>query len=759
MSKPALSPQKLAHSLLGEKHTEQEAAQVIHDLEDHPDVEWVPLGREPNNYSIVENQQAEPMAAFTELVINSIDAIILRAYFNRFGDDYTGNEFSSLEEAADELIDEDRDEIEVIATGERDGPFSLTLYDNGCGQQRDEFEHTFLNVLTPGEIKQEFDFLQGKYGMGSTGVLPFCGEKGYKFIASASHDTPGKWSWSIIRKNREKTQYEYLVVNGRPPEFNGEIADRESGTFVKCFEFQSEVKSTITKRFRYRLERYITESPVPIRLNENRYGDDYGAPHTQGLLPSLRDRPELIQGQERIEHTFDNDVLGEKDVEIFLLKAEDQLEEIGLTKGVKEAFVRGAKQTKQAILFTYNGQTHGDQGQTFIKRRCNLRRISNDALVVVDFSEIDDADVVDLFKPSRDRLQNKTPAKVLKSELEELISDNEMLREEEERRKSKDIEEDTEELEEDILDEILERNPALKGYLKEGKKTPTIEDDGEGEIDYEGNFYPTKFNIIKKYRSRGNYDVWDDEERDEDELYEKRIPSNKTSIQRFELDATNDFLTRERDTGSVESQLPSMIKSKRLKDGILTLRLDPPDAFSSGDTVTLELDVSPADTSTGTITQTFRIQIIDPVERTSRPSPEDDDNESGAAGFELPDATWVSEEDWGRHGFNEYSIISLEPGPDGDITLFINEDAAPLVNFRKRHNLKDSGKKYVRQTYKLGVILYSVGQYMEIEREYKEDPMWEEIDPVEVVETTMKGVAQSLLDQTITDEKLRDITY
>ena len=644
-----------------------------------------------------------------------------------------------------------------MATGDQDGPFSLTLYDNGCGQQQNEFEHTFLNVLTPGEIKQEFAFLQGKYGMGSTGVLPFCGEKGYKFIASAAHDTSGEWAWSIIRKNREKTQYEYLVVNGQPPEFNGEISDRESGTFVKCFEFQSEVKSTITKRFRYRLERYITGSPVPIRLNERRY-DGYGAPYTKGLLPSLRDRPDLIQGQERIEHTFDNDVLGTRDVEIFLLKADDQLEELGLTKGVKEAFVRGAKQTKQAILFTYNGQTHGDQGQTFIKRRCNLRRISNDVLIITDFSGIDDADVVDLFKPSRDRLQNKTPAKVLKSELEELISDNEMLREEEERRKSKDIEEDAEELEEDILDEILERNPALKGYLKEGKKTPTIEEEGGEDIDYDGNFYPTKFNTIKKYRSRGSYDVWDGD-KEEDDLYEKRIPSNKTSIQRFELDATNDFLTRERETGTIEAQLPSMVKSKSLKDGVLTLRLDPPDAFSSGDTVTLELEVSPVDASIGDLTQTFRIQIIDPVERTKRPTPENDEDNSGAAGFELPDATWVPEEKWDRHGFNQYSIISLEPGPDGDITLFINEDAAPLVNFRKRHNLKESGKKYVRRTYKLGVILYSVGQYMEIERETKEDPNWEEIDPVDVVEATMKGVAQSLLDQTIADEKLREITY
>lgn len=194
MSKTSISPGEVAKELIKERHTEQKVTELITDIEDRPKVDWVPLGREPNNYSIVENQQADAMAAFTELVVNSIDAIILRSFFNKFGDSYSGDEYSSLSEAANELVDDDRDHIEVIATGEQNGPFSLTLYDNGCGQPRNKFEHTFLNVLTPGELKQEFDFLQGKYGMGSTGVLPFCGQKGYKLIASAAHDSPGDWS-------------------------------------------------------------------------------------------------------------------------------------------------------------------------------------------------------------------------------------------------------------------------------------------------------------------------------------------------------------------------------------------------------------------------------------------------------------------------------------------------------------------------------------------------------------------------------------
>ena len=756
MSKSSFSPDDFAREFLAERHTEQAASELVREIESHADTEWVALGREPNNYSIVENQQADAMAAFTELVVNSIDAIILRAYFEKFGDDYSGDEFSSLDEAANELVDDDRDEIEIMANGEKNGPYSLTLYDNGCGQPQNKFEHTFLNVLTPGEIKQEFDFLQGKYGMGSTGVLPFCGEKGYKFIASAAHDTPGKWSWSIIRKNREEAQYEFLVVNGQAPQFEGEIAGKDSGTFVKCFEYQNQFKSTITKRFRYQLERYVTKSPVPIKLNEFRYGDDYGEPVTNGLIPSIEESKEAIHEKEVIEHTFDNDVLGTREIQIFLMKNDDQLEEIGRTDSVKEPFVTGTKQTQQAILFTYNGQTHGDQGQTFIRRRCNLRRVSNDTLVVIDFTGINDADVVDLFKPSRDRLQNKEPAKVLKRELEEIIKDNEMLRQEEERRKSKDIEEDADDLEDDILDDILNRNPSLKGYLQSGDRTPIIDDEGDDEREFEGSFYPSKFNLIKKYRKKTDYDVW---EESEDDQFEKRIPSNQPATQRFELDAEDEYLTRDEETGTIDSSLPSIIKSKRLKDGILTLTLDPPDAFSSGDSFTLELEVTPSSASSDELKQTFRVLITDPVEETTRPTPKGDDPDSPTDGFELPDAHWVSEDDWENYNFDEHSILRMEPGPDDEITMWINEDAAPLVNFRKRHNLKDSGKKYAKRTYKLGVVLYSVGQYMELERKYGEDPQWEEIDPVEVVEATMRGIAQSLLEQTITEDKLDDITY
>jgi len=750
MTKSALAEKQLATKLLDEIHTEQEVAELAHkEFSENPEVNWVPLGQQTNNYSIVENQQEEAMAALTELITNSVDAVILKNYFERYGDSYTGDEFDDMYEAADALVDQERCEISLRAQGEQNGPFSLTVVDNGTGQPRERFEHTFLNVLTPGEIKQEYNFLQGKYGMGSTGSLPFCGDRGFKLVVSASHENPGEWSWSLIRKNREKTRYEYLIVDDSVPTFDGEINGREYGSFVKCYNYETEVKSEINQYFRRRLERYIVKSPLPIRLIDTRYGDGFGDVHTRGLLPRLKQNREYIEDVDEIQHSFDNPILGERLVRIYLLKADDVLEEKGLSEYTKANFVTGRKHRKQAVLFTVNGQTHGDQGETFIKRRCSFNRVAKDTLVFVDFSNVSDADIVDLFKPSRDRLTEKKPAKALRQELEDLITDNKMLKQEEQRRRNRMAKEENEELEEDILEQILQKNPALKGYLKAGKKQPTVTEEGDQQPEYDGKFYPDKFEIIKSYRSRANYKIWDGP----DGQYEKEIPVNKTSTQRFELNAENDFLTRETEQGSVNTSIPQIVKSVRLKDGILSVTLQAPDGAEPGHSMPLQLTVKPAQVGDGKLTRTLSLQFTEPVEDSGGGG----NNKKQSEGFELPEAYWVEKEEWDNHEMDEQSIVNIDPYDD-EMVLYINKHAAPLQNFIVRHNIRESAKETVQQRYKLAVIFYSVGQYIEIRQEFEENSLWDEIDFAEVVQTSMRGVAQSLLEQTISDDELDRFT-
>lgn len=744
----AFASEEIANQLLDEIHTEQEVAKLVHEnFSENASVEWVPLGGQTNNYSIVENQQEESMAALTELITNSVDAVILKNYEQRYGGSGDGDEFDDMYEAARELADSNECKISLKATGEKNGPFSLTLVDNGKGQPRGRFEETFLNVLTPGEIKQEYEFLQGKYGMGSTGSLPFCGDRGYKLVISASHNEPEKWSWSLIRKNRDKTRYEYLLIEDEVPTFDGTVNGREYGSFVKCFNYEAEYKSEINQYFRRHLERYVVKSPLPIQLEDERYSG-FGDVSTQGLLPRLKDNKEYIEDVDEVKHSFDNPVLGTRLVRIYLMKADDVIEKQNLSEYTKKNFV-GTRHREQAVLFTVNGQTHGDQGRTFIKRRCNFNRVSRDALVFVDFSDVSDADIVDLFKPSRDRLTEKEPAKALREELEELISENEMLKQEEQRRRNRMAKEESDELEEDILEEILQKNPALKGYLRAGQKQSTVTEDGDDEPEYDGMFYPSNFEIIKSYRSQTDYKVFDGPE----QAYKKEIPVNKTPTQKFELNAKNDYLTRDTEQGSISASIPQVVKSVHLKDGILSVSLQAPDGAEPGHSMPLQLTVEPAQTGDGTLTQTISLQFTEPVEDSGG----DGGKKKQSQGFELPEAHWVEKDEWGEHDMDEQSIVNIDPYDD-EIVLYINKHAAPLQNFIVRHNVKEGAKEKVQQIYKLAVIFYSVGQYMEITNKYDNKQNWKEIDLAEVVQISMKGVAQSLLEQTISDDELDRFT-
>ncbi|OIN92086.1 MAG: nucleotide pyrophosphohydrolase [Anaerolineae bacterium CG03_land_8_20_14_0_80_58_20] len=51
------------------------------------------------------------------------------------------------------------------------------LYDNGEGQHPDDFPNTFLSLHR--NNKTDIHFVQGKYNMGSTGAVVFCGTHRY----------------------------------------------------------------------------------------------------------------------------------------------------------------------------------------------------------------------------------------------------------------------------------------------------------------------------------------------------------------------------------------------------------------------------------------------------------------------------------------------------------------------------------------------------------------------------------------------------
>ncbi|WP_440009018.1 hypothetical protein [Halomicrococcus sp. SG-WS-1] len=619
-----------------------EVTEIVEELESNQNLDWKPLGDEPNNYGTVQTQASNPMPCFVELKANADDAVLIRGFKENAPEDADPDDYESMKEVADEFEPENSD-INIIADGSiptEDNVLNLTIRDKGCGQPQDKFEDTFLGLHTPGLIKQQYSFTQGQYGMGGTGVLQFCGDRHvgcYKFVASASHEEKEDWSWSLIRQNRDENQYEYCVLDGEVPTFEGEFGEelsekagedpsfgnQEFGSFVKVYDYRLNIsKADIAGQepFLYKFERYVVNSPLDITLTETRYkSTSVNENRTRGFWPSLKNggHEELLEGIETISYDFDrvgSEILGERDMRIILFKDEDRLEEVETTSRGKRRFVQAASGNKDAatrsgiqrdhaVMFTVNGQTHGDQGISFLKNRCGYSKIADDAVVIMGFDDFANPDMSDLFKPTRDRLQDgKRETQCLLNGLEEALQSSDMLSEEEERRRAKRSSEDSE-FTPESFEQFVNENPEFAEYVNSGTKIsgPTLlpgdetEDgeDGSGELGAEEGTeggdgdrkrteepkLPTYLRLIDEYDPDGDHTFWDESKG----TMEIEVPVNKPQKVRFGTDAQADYLARSALGGDLMLSNSDLKQSVELRDGVLVLTLAPETDAEEGD--------------------------------------------------------------------------------------------------------------------------------------------------------------------------------
>jgi hypothetical protein len=751
-----LTSRQAAEELLyAERETE---VQVVLENDFFDDIQWSPLGGEANenNYGTVENQAAEPMAALTELIVNSQDAILHKAYHEEFGTD-SSVDYSSARDAANELLD-GNEEIILRADGDRPrrdsgDSLNLTVIDNGEGQAPGDFQDNFLGLFEPGRFKQDFSFLHGQYGMGSTGVLPFCGENGYKLIVSSGHEEPETWSWTLIRENRDEANYQYLTVDGEIPTFEGSLEKREYGSFVKLYNYGAEVKSNITVRLRKYLERFLIDTPVGVILQETRYKSVVDDIHTKGLLPHIQNQSELLEKNYSINYDFEHELIGEREIEVYVFKADERVGEIRSDLRPKNNFVGDTVHRRQAVFFSVDGQTHGDESRSFLTNRCKLHRVGEDTIIHIDFSNFNYVDKVDVFSPSRDRLKNNENGRALTEGLLDALKNDETLRDLENRRRQKDVKEQSDETMKTILEDFIDDNPQLIPYLKGGQKIQIPDDVGEniGEEERSSKFYPDILKIIKKKIRNGDLIFWEKD----NERYTKRIAINGSGRVRFRLNAPDDYFNRSNHPGSFSISPVDMVKSYRLSNGILSVTLMPLEGADVGTTIPVHVEVERA--SHESLTETFEVEFVEPVERKGGGNGDSDDNVS-IEDIGLPNWEPVREDEWhkrnGDEGWDEHDIVEIMDY-DEDIDLFINVDSAPLKDFRRRYNLTDTGKQNVEMIYQRAVVLFSTCAFVELDNSSNSP----ELDVNQLVAQSMKGVAQALLPQLISEEQINKFTY
>ena len=233
----ARSARKLLNDLL-DAQTEKEVHTCLSRRVLLDDSHWLPYGGFKNNGGQFLNQQASPRGALVEKVVNSIDAVLMaKAY--EYGD-IPGSPPATMFKAAEryfnirdgrltEITATERGQIarssvQVVFSGKKSpGRPTITIIDQGEGQAPEEFPRTFLSLAASNKLN--IPFVQGKFNMGSTGAVPFCGkEHNYQLILSRRHPSaPGAsdlWGFTVIRRRRPEaderlSQFQYLAPNGR----------------------------------------------------------------------------------------------------------------------------------------------------------------------------------------------------------------------------------------------------------------------------------------------------------------------------------------------------------------------------------------------------------------------------------------------------------------------------------------------------------------------------------------------------------------
>lgn len=734
---------------LVDAESEEEIGRILDEMENNEVVEWVPIGKKENNYSAIEGGP-RPIQAFTELITNADDAILHRIHREKFGDE-PREDILTYEDAERILLDDEDVEIKVIADGIRGNPPNLIVEDNGIGQPPQEFEEAFFGLYEAGARKREWPFQQGQFGKGGTAVLPRSGEKGHKLVISASHRNPEMWSWSITRKNRPKHQYEYLKLNGSIPKFRGGFWDKEFGTIVKVFEYDYGPKTHMPTQLRIYLRAALWDVPIPIRLIENRdYPESSPKAVFKGGFDGVETHPHLIDKQWTRTYDF-GDELGKRQYRVIVAKSDPVLNESEkYREGVstKRNNITGLRKihTKQSVFFLVNGQTHGNLGESFIHNRCNKPQTAEDVLVFMDFSDWGAkreswSDLTDLFVPDRYRLSEKKLADQITAGLEDALKNDPELKKVENRRRKRSITQRDDEKLEDMLEKFIRDHPATRRYLTTGVKASLPGLDEDEASDFDPPFFPTKFNIIKDLRTRK---IWE-----EDRVFVRRQAVNRRSRINFELDAPNDYFDRGEAQGQLRFEPSWPVKSHGLSEGVLSVELAAPEDDEEGDVV--EVDAVVTRQFDSDLKQNFKIEYVEPAPKSTKGGRSE--RNPTQEQFDLPEINEVPREKWGEHGWGENDVLSI--WDDEENRQFnINVDAAPLQNFLTENNIANQYHDDVTRMWKIGITLYGLGMYIELNQATNGD----EIDDVStIVATSMKGVAQTMLDQHIDDDRLQYI--
>lgn len=734
--------------------TEENVDAVINGYPDiFKDENWFPLGGDEKMFGIVRNQQSNPIAALVEKVTNSIDAILMKRCYEAGINPIDGNAPKSMEEAVTKFFPDHKqwdlqsfrrkqsEEIQVLA----DGPTRNTaviIYDNGEGQHPHDFENTFLSLVRGNKIN--IHFVQGKYNMGGSGALVFCGKRRYQLIASKRFDNTGKFGFTLVRQHKigENTDtkrfshFEFLKIEGNIPAFDISELDLrlhgrkfKTGTIIKLYSYQfPSGYAGFAQDLNQSLNEFLFEPVLPLLTVDKK--ERYPKNNVLELdLFGLKRR--LEESQNSYVDTFfseeyEDTLFGKSKVTCYVFKPKLGDRDVKKSKDViRERFFRN----NMSVVFSVNGQVHGSYTSEFITRTLKFNLLKDYLLIHVDCTNMRPDFREELFMASRDRLKQGEDSNLLRDYLGKKLRKSQLDEINRMRKESIGLEsEDTTELIKSFaknLPKDSELFKLLQHTLKLEEKKDKSRLDGMSKVPKEKteekpflpNRFPSKFQLNK--RKEGVNVI--------------TLPLNGEKTIKFDTDVSNDYFDRTEEAGELQlavlkvkrnevdggdeigdkkevSGLLNIVKSSP-HNGTIKLTLNPTEDLQVGDEV--ELKASLTSRVGDSIEEIILVKIAQPETPKETVPLEEESFES----IGLPELKKVSEKDWPKlqekgiqMGYD--TVMYLDGEGDKLEAIYINQDSRVFKDHRKKLKSEEqitmAQKKYLSAVYFHTLFLYMI---------------------------------------------------
>ena len=725
---------------------------------------WYPLGANENNFGTIENQQASAIGASIEKFTNSIDATLMKKCYEAGIDPRSNTAPKTMQEAV-ELFYGDKHQwlsnefkrkeslaIQVVADGPKRDT-SLTIYDDGEGQDPKEFENTFLSIGKGN--KNDILFVQGKYNMGGTGSIVFCGKNRYQLIASKKYDGSGEFGFTLIRKHpfsehdkltKKNTWYEYLKIDGKIPSFPIESLDlglhqREfiTGSIIKLYSYElpKGTKTVISKELKERVDEYLFEPALPILFvdTKTRYPNDHAL---QRVSFGLKKRLEKDDGKYKyIEEYFTKEhqssKIGDMKITSYVFKPKIGDKSVKDSRNtIRNEFFR----SKMYVVFTMNGQVQGHLTNEFITRSLKFPLLKEHLLVHVDCTNMEYDFRSQLFMASRDRLKEGEEYRYLREVLTHELKDSQLARLHKNRKDATSLDSaDTSELiksftknlplNNDLLKLLnntfeIERDDNQKKKKEKSKKNKKQQDKEE--------FTPQRFPSFFKFKGS------------KDGVNAIKIEKGKSKTIQFSTDVENHYFDRDDDSGELKISLVDVkdnetdggdtkgtpkdiseifdVSKSSPEDGKIKISLKATDTMEIGDEVQIKIDLSSPE---GDLEELIWIEIEKPHKE--QPKQEKEENQK----IGLPELALVAEKPTDKNilswnDLDENGIATIDYKDilyimdDGEKLekIYINLDSNVLKTHKSKLNSNElrekAEKEYIAKVYFHTLFLYSINK-------------------------------------------------